>query len=277
MSEIDDCKVWWSTPKNKIEVFFKSQSKLIDENILKLNEVDGLRFQENELKTGITYFISKLNMQINLEIGVSTSTNGVQRLSNGNIDPYLQISDKSHTIRSEHQFNKIFEVIKINRKNYNQKMKKWIDLSTRQDVVNKSALRQMRKYYSNIFKRANPKLVRLRFCNVKSSEITRAVKKILLEELGSESHPDDLHYYFIGILKIKNLSRMFWDFELKKEVLDFLNWIRDYSGSKFESLFKSKRLRLLCKKFILKNSKSNQTDSLKQILDKNEDSEKIIE
>ena len=45
--------------------------------------------------------------------------------------------------------------------------------SNRQDVINKSSLRHLKKFYVDIFKHDNLKLVRSRFCNLKSSCITK--------------------------------------------------------------------------------------------------------
>ena len=102
-------------------------------------------------------------------------------------------------ISNNSQSLKVFSIEKI------PKFLKVKDFSNRQDVVNKAALRKMRKYYSDMFKSANKKLVRLRFCNSKSSEIIRAAKTILKNEFGEEADIDELCYYLIGILKIKSL------------------------------------------------------------------------
>ena len=102
-------------------------------------------------------------------------------------------------ISNNSQSLKVFTIEKI------QKLSKAKDFSNRQDVINKAALRKMRKYYSDMFKSANKKLVRLRFCNSKSREIMRATKTILKNEFGEEADIDEVCYYLIGILKIKNL------------------------------------------------------------------------
>ena len=47
------------------------------------------------------------------------------------------------------------------------------DFSNRQDVVNKASLRHLKKFYVDIFKHDNLKLVRSRFCNLKSSSIIK--------------------------------------------------------------------------------------------------------
>ena len=51
------------------------------------------------------------------------------------------------------------------------------EFSKRHDVINKISLRHLRKYYLNIFKANNLRIVRARFCNVKSSDIMQAVKR----------------------------------------------------------------------------------------------------
>ena len=132
--------------------------------------------------------------------------------------------------------------------------------------MNKAALRQMRKFYSNIFKKNNPKIVRRRFCNAKSSEVKRAIKSIVENEFGSVDCFKDLQYYLLGILKIKDILRMNWNNTIKSEVMDFIEWIRDYSSIKFTKLFKSKWLRILCKHFISKNERNDKMKSLIQII-----------
>ena len=198
---------------------------------------------------------------------MSSSASDVLPLNNTNQTNGSDEINSLNTKESESQFNKIFQIVKvIDRKN----MKKKINLSSRQDVVNKSILRQMRKYYLNVFKNTNSKIVRLRFCNVKSSEITRAIKGIISREFESESYPNDLHYYLIGILKIKDVSRMKWDLAIKRDVSDFLNCTREYSNIKFESLFKSIWLRTLFKNFISKIDRNNQIQSLQPIIESNQ-------
>ena len=68
----------------------------------------------------------------------------------------------------------------------NQKQKK------RDDVVNKTILRAIRRFYLKLFKRENPKLVRKRFRNVRSNvfyeAIQKMVKKHIAPQLNSDSH-----------------------------------------------------------------------------------------
>ena len=127
------------------------------------------------------------------------------------------------------------------------------DLSNRQDVVNKAWLRHMRKYYADMFKRENTKIVRKRYCNIKPSEIMRAIKLTFNKELDNENLPSDFYYYIIGILKIKDVFRMNCSNQTKHEVFDFHDWWRNYSKLKYDALFTSKWLNILLKNFVLKN------------------------
>ena len=152
-------------------------------------------------------------------------------------------SSSSSMISNNSQSLKVFTIEKI------QKFSKVKDFSNRQDVINKAALRKMRKYYSDMFKSANKKLVRLRFCNSKSSEIMRAAKSILKNEFGEEADIDELCYYLIGILKIKSLWRIHWNENIKQEVNQYLDWVRNYSKNKFDKIFKSESLKRLWANF----------------------------
>ena len=78
------------------------------------------------------------------------------------------------------------------------------DLSMRQDVVNKHSLRSIKKFYTNIFKQKNIRIVRTRFCNVSNGEIVKAAKKTFRQEFRSESLPKDFFHYLAGILKFKD-------------------------------------------------------------------------
>ena len=78
------------------------------------------------------------------------------------------------------------------------------ELSKRQDVVNKISLRHLRKYYLNIFKAKNLRIVRSRFCNVKSSDIMQAIKRTFESEFSNMQEPKDL-YYICFLIFFKNV------------------------------------------------------------------------
>ena len=136
------------------------------------------------------------------------------------------------------------------------------DLSKRQDVVNKVWLRHMRKYYSNIFKKENAKIVRSRYWNTKASEITRAIKRTFNKEFETEILPVEFYSYLIGILKIKDINTMKWSLQTKIEIADFHDWWRNYSKHKYYALFKNESLKILWRKFVSENSSNQKYQSL---------------
>ena len=69
------------------------------------------------------------------------------------------------------------------------------EFSKRHDVINKIFLRHLRKYYLNIFKTNNLRIVRARFCNVKSSDIMQAVKRTFEDDFAGLQEPKDLYYF----------------------------------------------------------------------------------
>ena len=136
------------------------------------------------------------------------------------------------------------------------------DLSKRQDVVNKAWLRHMRKYYTNIFKRENIKILRSRYWNTKTTEIVRNIKRTFKDLFNVDSLPIDFYHYLIGILKLKDISKMKWSHQVIREVADFHDWLRNYSNIKYEDLFKSEWLRILWRKFVENDPTNEKYQSL---------------
>ena len=139
-----------------------------------------------------------------------------------------------------------------------------IDLSNRQDVVNKAFLRHLKRYYLNIFKNSNARIVRARFWNAKSSEVMQAIKRTFKWEFENICVPQELYYYLMGILKLKDISRMYCSDETKRDVLALLDCWRHYSKTKFDQLFWSSHIQVLCKNFVSKNPSNENCVSLIQ-------------
>ena len=141
------------------------------------------------------------------------------------------------------------------------------DFLNRQDVVNKASLRHLKKYYLNIFKAQNSKIVRTRFCNTKSSEFMMAITKTFKDEFDSIKAPKDLNYYLMGILKLRDIRRMSCSDETKRNVVDFLDCWRNYSKIKFDRLSRGKNFQVLWKIYISKNPFSENCELLIQNLE----------
>ena len=62
------------------------------------------------------------------------------------------------------------------------------------------------------------RLVRTRYCNVKTTEIK---KRTFKADFASENLPANFYHYMIGVLKLKDISRMNCDSITIQEVDDF--------------------------------------------------------
>ena len=91
-----------------------------------------------------------------------------------------------------------------------------------------------------------------------------AVKRTFSTEFETDTLPEEFYYYLLGVLKIKDISRMNWSYQTKSDVFDFLDWCRRYSKAKFESLFKNPCLKLLWENFASINPPTEKYRSLIQ-------------
>ena len=237
---IDDEEVWCSTPTNRFLAFASSQINSFSDKISEFNIQIGEKT------------ISVRNYNTAAENGCES--NQELKCKNNLIEEIKEID-----ISKQPQINEsIKELIPLQKRE---------DFSNRQDVVNKASLRHLKKYYLNIFKAQNSKIVRTRFCNTKSSEFMMAIKKTFKVEFDSIKAPKDLNYYLMGILKLRDISRMGCSDETKRYVVDFLDCWRNYSKIKFDRLFRSKNFQVLWKIYISKNPFSGNCESLIQNLE----------
>ena len=63
--------------------------------------------------------------------------------------------------------------------------------------------------------------MRIRYCNVKNTEITQAVKQTFKEDFASENLPVNFYHYMVGLLKLKDVSQMNCDPITIQKVNDF--------------------------------------------------------
>ena len=63
--------------------------------------------------------------------------------------------------------------------------------------------------------------MRTRYCNAKTTEITRAVKRTFKADFASENIPANFYHYMVGVLKLKDVSRMNYDNITVQNVNDF--------------------------------------------------------
>ena len=140
-------------------------------------------------------------------------------------------------------------------------------LSSREDVLNKGAIRVIRKYYRDKFKNQNKNIVKKRIVNCKSKDIIEATEALCKDLFPTELWTTDLHYYIAGILKLKGTSYMHrWSNQVKEEINQFLDCVRMYSKAKFRSLLHSQNFKLIWKHVVDQNLYQDKTEWLKNLL-----------
>ena len=156
-------------------------------------------------------------------------------------------------------------------------------LHLRSDVVNKTLLRSIRKFYINKFKKVNRSIVRKRFKNVKTTNILRALIKFWMEEFSGTRYEIDyksLAEFMMVFLSIKPSST----FKFRKEAVDKATQVQEcigkYSLDKFKNVKKIKEFRILIVKIYncsldellssvktIKNNKDRYTQAIEDLLD----------
>ena len=175
--------------------------------------------------------------------------------------------DRSLPTKSEHFQTPIalFENSNIDMSSMKSEYK--MTFSNREDVLNKGAIRVVRKYYRDTFKNMNKHIVKRRIINCKSKDIIEATEALWRGLFPIQSCNIDLYYYLAGILKLKSTSRMHkCSNEVKEEIKTFLDCSRMYSKSKFRSLFHSKSFRLIWKHVVEQDLYQDKTEWMKQLL-----------
>ena len=137
------------------------------------------------------------------------------------------------------------------------------DFSKRHDVRNKSAIRLFRKYYLNLFKKMNQKFVRMRFWNVKWKDFVIAIEKLLLDVFQIQDR--DIVYYLLGVLKFKDMRRINWGTEIKREIKEFQDWVTNYTKAKFLNVLKSNCFQTLVANALNKNAFVDYQDWFNQV------------
>ena len=126
------------------------------------------------------------------------------------------------------------------------KRTKWLNL--RSDVVNKTLLRAIKRFYSNKFKIAQKIMVRKRFRNIKTTEILDALAEFWKQQfhnLKLQIEYESLAEFMMLFLDIKPKST--YKFDKSNSIMGALvqDCMRKYSFEKFRALQKSRELRIL--------------------------------
>ena len=131
-------------------------------------------------------------------------------------------------------------------KNLSKIKRKWLHL--RSDVVNKTLLRSIKRYYLNKFKTSNKGIVKKRYKNSKSSYILRALKGFWQKEFAD--HQNDINFQLLAeflfiFLGIKHSNGNSYSQDIKMEAQLIRECMEKYTFEKFKRVKSSKQFKLL--------------------------------
>ncbi|CAI2364947.1 unnamed protein product [Moneuplotes crassus] len=127
----------------------------------------------------------------------------------------------------------------------------------RADLCLKKTLRDVKKFYVQLFKAQNPEIVKRRYVNCKIEMVFENMQWTLMDLMPSDLITDDLVYYSIGILSIKSLDDLDCSKSVKIEISTYLATIRNFTIKGFNEVMKSTLFRSLCVPVILQGDKES--------------------
>ena len=115
----------------------------------------------------------------------------------------------------------------------------------RKDVKYKASIRFIRRFYRDLFKTHNKSIVRRRYTNCKIKDIYYTMYKTLENKVPEELLTEDVVYFTIGILSLKETSKLRCTTEVKEDISNFLTCVRNYTKIGYFSVLKSPRVQIL--------------------------------
>ncbi|CAI2376019.1 unnamed protein product [Moneuplotes crassus] len=135
----------------------------------------------------------------------------------------------------------------------------------RKDVRLKPLLRMVRKYFRDIFKSQNAKIVRKRYINCRANEISLCMEALLAELFPQLEITEDLIYYTMGILNLRTIQRLSCNQSVKDEISDFQLCCKKFSQKRLTKAMQSKSLKVLCG-YLVENCEDPKMDALREEL-----------
>lgn len=117
-------------------------------------------------------------------------------------------------------------------------------LSIREDVVHKTMIRAVKRFYLKLFKQQNIKLFRKRIVNSRVQDILKALSK-MCETFSGTENPDDLAEFLLKFLALKPKNYMQYSFASEKNAELAITCMYNYSYGKFAKLCTVKEFSLL--------------------------------
>ncbi|CAI2386470.1 unnamed protein product [Moneuplotes crassus] len=135
----------------------------------------------------------------------------------------------------------------------------------RRDVKFKTSIRQMRRFYRDLFKSKNRLLVRKRYVNCSIPEVIKGFRPCLADIVPTDLITQDLIYFGIGITGIKKSETLRCRKKIKQEIKNFLQLTRTFSERRLRKLVKSCNIKTLIRYFIL-NKDTPESRRLKEFM-----------
>ncbi len=78
----------------------------------------------------------------------------------------------------------------------------------REDVIYKASIRMMRKFYRDLFKKENRRIVRKRYVNCRPSQIFQKLKSTLSDKIPEAQLTKEVVYFTMGITNLKKITQL---------------------------------------------------------------------
>ena len=142
-------------------------------------------------------------------------------------------------------------------------------VNKKEGVYNKAMLRMIRRYYLNLFKQENKKLVRKRFIRVKTYESIKGAKKMVAKYFPKYTS-GQLHYFLVRLFGCKYKS-MNPPKNTAEERGDFVeDTIDNYTQKKFERLHKIPEFKIIFRHIFEDKMKGEESKKVYEYILENE-------
>ena len=142
------------------------------------------------------------------------------------------------------------------------------DLSWRNDVINKSILRCIKRFYLREFRKRNQNIVKKRYAQFSSSIIFRAIKSMIKDLLGDIENLAEISQLVMIIIAIKPANRYPFIKDIYEKGNKIVGWMYQYSNSKFEQIVSIPELKIIWD-FVLENHQDQMFKDWSKAISKN--------
>ena len=125
------------------------------------------------------------------------------------------------------------------------KISKNESLATREDVVNKTILRWLKRFYLRKLYELGQNINRRNFKKSPTREIIDTLRSTCLSLFGSNSIDENLVHFLLIILRLKPNKKIAFDKQIEEKGYKVASWMYKYSNVKFSELFTIKELKFL--------------------------------